>query len=268
MIISFWPGIKGDLNLWQFDFLTPSDIENLSTARGVIFPPTISKEIYFFIKELKIPHFPVFDAIFKFPGKIGNFLLIKSLGLPHPETVIVPRLCSLEENPYRDFPLSSLPFKFPFILKGNHGDEGREIFLIKNEKDWEETLRIVKTWEISGRYGFLLQEYISTPYDARALIIGKEVLVFFRSGGLKKNLVQEGEVISCPKKGLKKKILALTRRIIEETGLNHVAIDFLIKDGEVLVNELNHTFGRRFLGEKRYERLVKKAVKEFSTSLV
>ncbi len=259
MIVSFLPGFKGDYNFFQFEPQDKNFLEVLSRARAVIFPPTISPEIYFFVKNSGIPVFPEYTFRFLYPGKIGQLLLLRLLNLPHPETIIVPRLCGIEENPYK----RGLEIKIPCVIKGNYGDEGREVFLVRNKKELEEVFKKVRSWEREGKFGFLIQEYIACEFDARAYVIGEKILIVFRKGGFKKNLVQEGEIISCPKKGLKTKVLELTQKIIRNTHFNLVAIDFLFKDETPLVSEFNFVFGRRAIGEKRYESYLKKAIKEF-----
>ncbi|RKX59749.1 MAG: hypothetical protein DRP29_04005, partial [Thermodesulfobacteriota bacterium] len=77
-----------------------------------------------------------------------------------------------------------------------------------------------------------------------------------------------GEIIPCPKKGLKKALNELTEEIIKKTGFNLVAIDFLFKNKKPLINELNFVFGRRTIGEKKYRVLLKKAIKEFLYSVL
>ena len=259
MIVSFLPTFSADLNFFQFEPLNEGLLKCLCRAKAVVFPPTISPEIYFFVKNAGVPVFPEYTLRFLYPGKIGQILLFKALGLPHPETTIVPRLCGMEENPYE----RSLALRFPLVLKGNLGNEGSEIFLIKTEEEFKKVIKKVKAWERSGRFGFLLQEYIPTEFDARAVVIGEKVLIFFRRGGFKKNLAQGGEIIPCPKKGLKKKVYELTLEITAKTEFNLVAIDFLFKNDEPLVNEFNFVFGRRGIGERTYQHYLKKAIKSF-----
>ncbi len=259
MIVSFLPTFKADLNLFQFEPLTEKIFSSLLKAKAVIFPATISPELYFFVKNASIPVFPEYTLRFLYPGKIGQILLLKNLGLPYPETILVPRLCGIEETPYK----RPLKIKFPLVLKGNYGNEGSEVYFVKTEKEFKEALKQVKAWERSGKFGFLLQEFIPTEFDARAVVIGEKVFVFFRKGGFKKNLAQGGEIIACPKKGLKKKVIELTQEIIQKTGFNLVAIDFLFKGNEPLVSEFNFVFGRRGIGERRYQYYLKKAIKAF-----
>ncbi len=259
MIISFLPTFKGDVNLFQFEALNTKLFDILFKAKAIIFPPTISSEIYFFCKNLNIPIFPEYTYRFLYPGKIGQILLLKNLKLPHPETIIIPRLCGIEENPYK----RPLKVSFPLVLKGNWGNEGSEVYLVNNLEELKDKFKLIKSWERMGRYGFLLQEYIPTEFDARAIVIGEKILIFFREGGFKKNLVQEGKIISPPKRGLKRKVYELTLKVIAKTNFNLVAIDYLFKNNKPVVNEFNFVFGRRALGEKRYEYYLKKAIKNF-----
>lgn len=259
MIISFLPTFKGDINFFQFEPLDEKFFDALDKAKAVIFPPTISSEIYFLVKNSGIPVFPEYTFRFLFPGKIGQIMLLKLLNLPHPETIVIPRLCGIEENPYqRDFKI-----KFPCVIKGNYGDEGKEIFLVNNEEEFKKILEIIKVYERNGKFGFLIQEYIPSEFDARSYVIGEKIFICFRKGGFKKNLAQEGKIIPCPKKSLKNKVLKLTNTIIKNTHFNLVAIDFLFKDETPLISEFNFVFGRRALGEKKYEVYLKKAIKDF-----
>ncbi len=266
MVVSFWTMFEGDENFFIFEALDAKLLAKLSQAKAVILPPFAPYELYFFFKNQEIPVFPNLELKFKFPGKIGTLLLFNSLRLPHPESVIIPRLCGVEENPYRDFEKPA----FPFVVKGNHGEEGSEVFLVKDEEDFKKVLKQIKDWERQRRYGFIIQEYIPTMFDARVIVIGKERFIFFREGGFLKNIVQEGKTISPPSEKLKEKALMVVEELLEKTGLNHVAIDLLFKEDpedeakfKPLLSELNYSFGRRLIGEKEYERLVLSAIEEF-----
>ena len=260
MIISFLPTFEADVNLFQFHPLDDALVNLILKAKAIIVPPTVSPELYFFIKKAKIPVFPEYTLRFLYPGKIGQILLFKNLNLPHPKTTIIQRLCGIEENPFQK--KFSFP-EFPFVIKGNWGNEGTEVFLIENSKDLENVLKKIKIWEIQGRFGFLIQEYIPSKFDARAVVIGDEILIFFREGGFKKNIVQEGKIVEPPSQDLFNKVFSLTKNFVKLTGFNLVAIDFLIKDREVLLNELNFVFGRRAIKEETYEKLLKKAINSF-----
>ncbi|MCS7279661.1 MAG: hypothetical protein NZ530_06350 [Thermodesulfobacteriaceae bacterium] len=259
MVVSFLPTFKGDYNFFQFEPWDENFFKILSQAKVVIFPPTVTQDLYFYAKNLNLSVFPEYSLRFLYPGKIGQIMLLKALNLPHPQTILIPRICGLEENLYQ----RTLKLTFPLVLKGNWGNEGEEVYFLDKDEDFQRVLKKIKLWEISGRYGFLIQEYIETPFDARVILIGDKSFIFFRKGGFKKNLVQEGEVIPCPEKKLKRKLENLIELIRSKTGFNLVAIDFLFKEGEPLISEFNFVFGRRILGEKKYEYYLKRAIKKF-----
>ncbi len=269
MVVSFWSIFEGDKNFFIFGHLNKVHLCELSQAKAVILPPSAPSELYFFFKHQGIPIFPNLELKFKFPGKVGALLLFRALNLPHPKTIIIPRLCGVEEDPYYTFKRPD----FPFVVKGNFGDEGSEVFLVKNEEDFEKALRQIKAWEIQGRFGLLIQEYIPTNFDARVIVIGKKRLIFFREGGFLKNIAQGGRLIPPPNPELEEKTMSFVEEFLEKTGLNYVAIDLLFKqrgDDEFmpLLSELNYTFGRRLIGEDEHERLVLAAIKDFLDGVV
>ncbi len=259
--------VKGDLHFWAFTALDEELLTLLAKAKAVILPQVIPQELYFFCRDLGVPVFPNYDLRFKYPGKIGQIFLFKRLGLPHPKTICFPKIAALGEHPgarKTEWPT------FPFVLKGNHGHEGREIFLIEKETDLKEAFKVFKQLEKEGRFGFLAQEFIPSPYDLRVIICGKRLIPIWRAleGSFKSNLAQGGRLISCPDQALEEKALALTQMLVQKGGLNLAAIDFLIKDQTPLLNEINYVFGRRALGgsDSFYE-LWEEAVREFIESL-
>ncbi|MBX6422581.1 RimK family alpha-L-glutamate ligase [Thermosulfurimonas sp. F29] len=261
--VSFNPWIEGEVNFFQFTALTEEVIAALRRARAVFLPQTVSPELYFFVRRLGKRVFPNYDLRFAFPGKIGQILLFRVLGLPHPRTICVPRICAL--GPHPGTVEVSLP-PYPFVVKGNHGHEGREVFLVRNAGEWEEALKILRTFEASGRYGFLVQEYLPWEYDLRVVVIGNRRLPFWRKGRFLKNLVQEGEVVACPDPGLEARALEVVAELCEKTGFNLMAVDFLFRPerGEVLINEINFVFGLRLLGgEERFRTYLREAGEAF-----
>jgi len=261
--VSFNPWIEGEVNFFQFTALTPEVLSALEEAEAVIFPQTISPELYFLVRRLGKRVFPNYDLRFAFPGKIGQILLFRALGLPHPRTICVPRICAF--GPHPGTAEISLP-PYPFVVKGNYGHEGREIFLVCSAEEWEETLKTIRSFETSGRYGFLIQEYLPWDYDLRVVVIGERQIPFWRKGGFLKNLVQEGEVTACPSRELEEQALEITRKLVQRTRLNLMAVDFLFRPerGEALLNEINFVFGLRLLGgEGQFRLYLQEAVENF-----
>ncbi len=266
-IVSFNPLFDGDINFWVNTAIDEELLEIISTARAVIFPQVVSQELYFFCRKKGIPVFPNYDVRFKFPGKIGQILLFKELNLPHPRTICFQRVASLGEHPGAK---KTLFPEYPFVLKGNHGHEGHEVFLIENEKDFENALRIIKQLEKEGRFGFLIQEFVSSRYDLRIIVCGSRLIPVWRSveGSFKSNLAQEGKLIPCPDKKIEDKAISLIKIFIKKSKVNLAAVDFLIKEGIPLFNEINYFFGRRALGgSESFYNLWQEAVNEFLKDL-
>ncbi|QJA06011.1 glutathione synthase [Thermosulfurimonas marina] len=265
IVVSFNPWVDGERNFFQFTGLTEEVLSALAEARAVIFPQTVSPELYYFVRRLGKPVFPQYDLRFTFPGKIGQILLFRALGLPHPRSLCIPRICAFGPHPgAAEIPLPEPPF----VVKGNHGHEGREVFLVRNPEDWEEALARLRSWEASGRYGFLLQEYLEFPYDLRVVVLGKKRLPFWREGGFRRNLAQEGRPVPCPDPEIEARALEVVEALVEKTGFNLVAVDLLFREGIPLLNELNFVFGLRLLGgEAAFRHYLEEAVREFLTNL-
>ncbi len=262
-IVSFSPIYEGDVNLWAHGILDTEVLETLAQARAVIFPQVVKPELYYFCRSLGVPVFPNYDWRFRFPGKMGQILMFQALGLPHPQTLCIPKLAALGEHPGAK-PLHRPPF--PFVVKGNLGHEGQEIFLITQERDWEEVLSYFRQQERCGRFGLLIQEYLPTPFELRVVICGSKTLPVWRANeqDFKANLAQGGKLISCPDGELERQGLALAGLLRQKTGVNLAAIDFLLRDRQLLFNEINYVFGRKALGGgEGFYSLWQKALKEF-----
>ena len=263
-ILSFHPLVRGDFNFWAFSAVDKGLLEAFSLARVVIFPQVFPEVLFRYAQRRGLFFFPDYRLRFDFPGKDGQFFLWQALGLPAPETVFVPKLAAFGDHP--DSTSLSLP-PFPFVVKTTDEHEGQGVFLVEDEASWKRALSHLKARERAGRFGFLLQEYLPSPYDLRVVVIGKELIPCWRKkrAGFKSNLAQDGELIPCPDRRLEAEALSLASRLVSETGVNLVAVDFLIKDGAPVLNELNFVFGRRAL--KDFEGLFLEALKDFLENL-
>jgi len=258
--------VKGDFNFWAHTAVTEEVLAALGQAKVVIWPQVFTKELYFYSQNIGLLLFPDYRVRFMFPGKGGQFLLFKALGLPCPKTIYVPKIAAFGPHPATakiDLPA------FPFVLKSDAEHEGRGVFLVRDDRDFNNGLSYIKCREREGSFGFLIQEYIASPYDLRVVVFGKNFYPFWRAceDDFRTNLVQGGRKIPCPDANLEEKALQITAILCEKTGTNLAAIDFLIDERRgPLLNEINFVFGRRLLGQK-YEEFFFKAVKEFLADL-
>ncbi len=264
-IVSFHPLIRGDANFWSFTAVSEEVWCALAQARVAIFPQVFPEPLYHLARGLLPFVFPNYESRFRFRGKGGQFLMFRALKLPCPQSIWLPQIASLGPHPGA---VSLDLFSFPFVLKTDDEHEGQGVFLIEDEVSWQRGLSYLKERERQGRKGFLIQEYLPSPFDLRVVVFGKEKFPIWRKTGksFRSNLSQGGEVIPCPDKFLERKALAKVEELQAQTGIDLAALDFLFREGTPLFNEINYVFGRRALGG-RFEELLFKAVRAFLKSI-
>ncbi len=268
-VISFHPCIEADLNLLIADHaLHPRQKELIYQAKAIILPQGCRRDVYWFCRW-HCPHvFPNYDLRFPGEGKVGDALLWKSLGLPHPRTVIYPDTTSFYHLHFvRN---TSLPFSFPFVLKANRGGEGSMVFLIESQKEIEEKLSMLKSLEKNQNWhGFILQEFIpNQKKDLRVVIIGQRRFFFWRiqrEDHWKTNLAQGAVIDKEVSTKVQKRVNPYLDKFCCQTGINLAAIDLLIPNVETpLFLEINYYFGRQALGgSDRFYQLLDEVIKEW-----
>jgi len=131
---------------------------------------------------------------------------------------------------------------YPVVLKPVHGSWGRLLARV-NDRDAAEAILEHKT--TLGGYVhsvFYIQEYVDKPgRDIRTLVVGDEVVyaVYRRSAHWITNIARGGDALPCP---LTPEIAGLSSAASQAVGGGIVAVDLLeTTDGQLLVNEVNHT---------------------------
>ncbi len=166
--------------------------------------------------------------------KLLTSAALQEAGLPIPRTVIAftpeAALAAVEEMGY------------PVVLKPVHGSWGRLLARV-NDRDAAEAILEHKT--TLGGYVhsvFYIQEYVDKPgRDIRTLVSGDEVVyaVYRRSAHWITNTARGGEALPCP---LTAEIADLSLAAAQAVGGGIVAVDLLeTADGQLLINEVNHT---------------------------
>ncbi|NIA08928.1 MAG: ATP-grasp domain-containing protein [Nitrospiraceae bacterium] len=264
-VISLHPMIKGDIFFWERDIWDKALVQAFKKARAVILPQTVPRELYFLCHGLCPNVFPNYDLRFRWEGKVGDTMLFWTYGVPHPKTWIFPRVETLVGN----HPLMMTQFKlppYPFIIKGNRGGEGTQIWLIKNAHDLEKTLNILRHSEIQGIFGFVLQEFISgLNRDLRVVVIGRHIESYWRCNrsGFLHNVAQGGKIDAHADPKLQTIGRARVKDLCNRTGINLAGFDLIFLDGSdiPMFLEINYTFGRTGLGgSDAFYRVLKKEV--------
>jgi [lysine-biosynthesis-protein LysW]--L-2-aminoadipate ligase len=159
---------------------------------------------------------------------------LQAAGLPIPRTVLAltpeAALTAIEEMGY------------PVVLKPLYGSWGRLLARV-NDRDAAEALLEHKATLGGYLHGVVyIQEYVDKPgRDIRVLVVGDEVVyaIYRRSAHWITNTARDGEALPCR---ITTQIANLSLAATGAVGGGIVAVDLLERaDGELLVNEVNHT---------------------------
>ncbi|MGB9880418.1 MAG: lysine biosynthesis protein LysX, partial [Anaerolineae bacterium] len=133
-------------------------------------------------------------------------------------------------------------FGYPVVLKPPVGSWGRLMAKLNDRQAAEALLEHKQALGGSAGSVFYIQDYIEKPgRDIRTLVVGDETVyaIYRRSENWITNTAKGGEAIACP---LTPEIDRLSRAAARAVGGGIVAVDILeAPDGQLLVNEVNHT---------------------------
>ena len=131
---------------------------------------------------------------------------------------------------------------YPVVLKPLFGSWGRLLARV-NDRDGADA--ILEHKSTLGGYAhsvFYIQEYIDKPgRDIRTLVVGEDVVyaVYRRSDHWVTNTARGGQTLPCP---ITAEVAGLSLAAAEAVGGGVLAIDLLeTRDGQLLINEVNHT---------------------------
>ena len=250
IVLSFHPTVPGDRFLWERACLGAEEVELIRQARAVVLPQTVSRQLYFLARHNCPAVFPNYDLRFQWEGKVGDAMLFRTFGVPHPVTRIYPRV----ETLVQDHPLVGhkvAPLSYPCVFKANQGGEGRYTWLVRDSSEMERVVQRLKKLELEGCFGFIVQEYVDgVERDLRVVVVGGHLLSYWRvNPGFHKNVARGGMIDS----GLDPELQAVGQRevaaLCRRTGINLAGFDLVFsKHGQPLFLEINYTFGRRGLG--------------------
>lgn len=158
---------------------------------------------------------------------------VHNLGIPMVDTIFVNQM-QLR---------SSLPLDFPFVVKESTGHGGKQVFLIKNELDWQ--LCIPK---LNSKTIVIQSCNVQHGKDLRVFIVGKDIVgavLRENTNDFRANFKLGGSATWYP---LKKEEIEQINRISGHFQFDMVGIDFLFsKDGKLLFNEIEDVVGSRTL---------------------
>jgi ribosomal protein S6--L-glutamate ligase len=267
-VLSMHPVIGGDAFYWDRGVWDWDLFNAIKKAFAIILPQTVEKEFYFLCSKM-CPHvFPNYDLRFQWEGKMGDTLAFWAYGVRHPHTLVFPRVETLlGEHSHMDHTVPELP-SYPFVLKGAHGGEGKQVWLLENEAELAAKLQTLLQFELHGSSGFVIQEYIpALERDLRVVVIGNKVSSYWRRApGFLHNVAQGGEIDAESDQDLQAVGREKVRQFCRRSGINLAAFDLVFPAGAAapVFLEINYTFGRTGLGgSEKFYTLLQDAVDEW-----
>jgi len=252
------------------------ELNAVKQADAVILPQGCRQTLY----EMVIAHcphvFPDYGAKFKFPGKIGQAELFAQYALPHPRTETFVSLDDFFQK--TGYPRQTLKFDPPFVFKFDWGGEGDTVSLIDSLRVFKKTIEKAASYERTGQYGFLIQEFITTTGNRslRVVVIGQKRISYWRipadparfgtavSKGAK---IDKNSDFNQQAAGIK-----MVDRLCEKTGINLAGIDLIFPKSfdhaAPLFLEINYFFGRTGIGgSDRFYGILESEIKNWLKSI-
>jgi ribosomal protein S6--L-glutamate ligase len=267
-VLSMHPVIGGDTFYWDRGAWDKNLFNAIKKASAVILPQTVEKELYCLCTKICPRVFPNYDLRFQWQGKMGDTLAFWAYGVNHPHTLVFPRVETLlGEHSHMDHTVPELP-PYPFVLKGAHSGEGKQVWLLENEAELAEKLQTLLKYELHGSCGFVIQEYIpALDRDLRVVVIGSQVSSYWRRAqGFLHNVARGGEIDTESDQALQEAGREKVRQFCRRSGINLAAFDLVFPAGETepVFLEINYTFGRTGLGgSERFYTLLQNAVDQW-----
>lgn len=208
--------------VWKYDFFWIGGI------KGIPFKNSLT---YYYIHLLKKSLIDQRVASFLDNSKLSQIVLLQHLKIKIPKSMF---FVASKENKKIHKELILKRFSYPFILKNPILDRGEGVFLIKNETD----LNI--HFQTKNYPCYLIQNFIENDGDYRVLTTKEKILWVikrFNEKDFRNNISAGG--ISKMVKDIPTEIITISKKILEEYGLDIAGIDFFIKDGSYYVIEIN-----------------------------
>ena len=255
MILSFHPCFVGDQNIiCAGRDPGPDDRRAIKDADAVILPQGCRRSLYDMAREDCSHIFPNYDVRFRYPGKLGDIELFKKECFPHPETWCYSSILDIDDTERETWRNQIQETRF--VFKHSWGGEGETVYLMRSGEEFNGLMNQAERYEESGQSGFLIQEYIPTDRSLRVVVIGEQVIAYWRvsnaADGFATSLAKGAEIDRHSDPNLRDKAVRQVRKFCKRTGINLAAFDAIFSnrgaEREPSFLEVNYFFGRRGLG--------------------
>ncbi|WP_404453273.1 ATP-grasp domain-containing protein [Virgibacillus necropolis] len=154
-------------------------------------------------------------------------------------------------------------FDYPFVAKESTGRGGNQVFLIKNEQDWQNCIP-----KINSKTIVLQSSDVIHGKDLRVFVVGTEIVgavLRENKDDFRANYKLGG---SAAWYKVNNEEVELINKIIDHFQFDMVGIDFLFsKDGKLLFNEIEDVVGSRTLSAVSDVNILQKYITHIRTQL-
>jgi len=168
--------------------------------------------------------------------KYRSYVRLKDFRLNQPKSVLIPNEDSIETS------LKELDTQFPIILKTLRGSKGVGVLFVESERSLHSIVQLI--YKNDKDSDIMIQEYIKTPFDVRAIIVGSNIIATMRRD------VIEGDFRSNVSQGATPKPYKLSEEEIRQCLIaakavdgDFVAVDFIPYKGQPYFLEVNSSPG-------------------------
>ena len=195
--------------------------------------------------------------------KFRTYIKLKDYGLTQPKTVLVPNEDSLETA------VENLETKFPIIMKTLRGSKGVGVLYIESERALTSIVQLM--YKTDSNADLLIQEYIKTDFDVRAIVLDGQVIATMQRE------VVEGDFRSNFSQGSKVKSYKLTELEVEQVLLAAKALGGILSAVDFIASknpqknppyilEVNSSPGTEGIEEANNKNIVKGILEHFKNS--
>lgn len=185
--------------------------------------------------------------------KINTYMEINQLGIPIMDTIFTTKH-HLQKIP---------PVDYPFVVKEAKGRSGKQVFYIKNPKDWLQTLDTFSSNDL-----VIQSANVQKGKDLRVFVIGKEIIgavLRKNKDDFRANFTLGGTATWYHLSDQERKII---EKIVYAYDFDLVGIDFLIDyEGNLIFNEIEDVVGSRILSAVSDINLLEKYITHIQTKL-
>ncbi|MDP5273275.1 ATP-grasp domain-containing protein [Chengkuizengella axinellae] len=212
------------------------EIEKIKCADMLLFPEywQVNSLVYGLKKKI----FPSIESYHLGHNKVEMTRVLKTIcpeQIPYTEIV-----SNTEEN--KKMVMETFPL--PFVAKEIKNSMGQGVFLIHNEKDFQDY-----TEKVDVLY---IQEYIPNDRDLRICVIGNEVVAAYwrveETGGFHHNVAQGGKVSY---DNIPVETLDLVLDVSQKLGIDHAGFDVIFNNGKPYILEFNILFGNQGIQKQK-----------------